>query len=386
MNELMRELLMLPEQSSTVAGEIDRLHYFVILVTMLGATGVAAATLWFLVRYREGSALSRRAREHKGAESPGRSGTRGALLVEFAAVGGLLSLFLLWWVIGFRQFVRLHSPPDDSLEVYVTAKQWMWSFAYPNGAGSNGVLYVPVGQPVELTMTSRDVVHSFFVPQFRVKQDVVPGRSTSVWFEVTRPGRYPIYCTEYCGAGHSTMRGEVIALGGEDYARTLEGLSPIHLAGATTERPAVVGEQAPAEPLSLAAMGQRVAAQAGCLRCHTVDGTAHTGPTWAGLYGATIPLEGGEVAIASEAYLTESMMDPRAKVHLGFRPIMPSYQGFIDAPQVGALVHYIRTLRDVPRTGGHEPLPERVEGDVPLVQPLPGLPPVSGAVPPEAPP
>ncbi|HTE55184.1 MAG TPA: cytochrome c oxidase subunit II [Kofleriaceae bacterium] len=385
MSELLRRILMLPEQSSTVAADIDRLHYFVIVVTMLGAAGVAATTLWFLIRYREGGPLSRRSRGKTGEEiRPAR--TRAALIAELTAVGGLLSLFVLWWVIGFRQFVGLHSPPEDSLEVYVTAKQWMWSFAYPNGTGSNGVLYVPVGQPVELIMTSRDVVHSFYVPEFRIKQDVVPGRSSTVWFEVVRPGRYQVFCAEYCGISHSTMRAQVIALDGEDYARALEGLSAIQLAGPTADRPAVVGEQAPAEPLSLAAIGQRVAAQAGCLRCHTVDGTAHTGPTWAGLYGATIPLEGGQVAVASEAYLTESMMDPRAKVHLGFKPVMPSYQGIIDAPQIGALVHYIRSLRDVRRSGGPEPAPAAVEGSVPLVQPLTGEPGEPPAPPPASPP
>jgi cytochrome c oxidase subunit II len=349
MNELLRRALFLPEQSSTMAGEIDLLHYFIILVTMAGATAVALVTLVYIVRYRE-SAPARAAR-------PTRAGTRTALMIELTAVVGLLGLFVLWWVLGFRQFVRLQDPPPDSLKVYVTARQWMWSFAYPGGGGSNGALYVPVGRPVELVMTSRDVIHSFYVPAFRVKQDVVPGRSTSVWFEVEQPGRFPILCAELCGVGHSTMRAEVVALAAPDYERQLDRLSPVRVAGPSLRRPAVVGDQPPAQPLSLAAMGERVAADAGCLRCHTVDGTPHIGPTWAGLYGAEIPLLGGGRVVAREDYLTESMMDPLARVHLGFTPVMPSYQGLLGAVQVGALVEYIRSLADLPRRGGGQPLP-----------------------------
>jgi cytochrome c oxidase subunit II len=359
MNEFLRRLLVLPEQGSTLARGIDSLHYFVIAVTMLGAASVGAVVLYYLVRYRDPYRDQARTEEAAPDPTPGHARGGIPLWAEFFVAGGLLSLFLLWWVIGFRQFVSLQSPPPDSLPIYTTAKQWMWSFAYPNGSGSNGVLYVPVGRPVKLVMTSRDVIHSFFVPAFRVKQDVLPGRSTSVWFEAERPGRYPIYCTEYCGAGHSTMRGEVIALDGDDYDRALDRLAPLGPAG-----------RSPAEPRSLAAMGERVAAEAGCLRCHTVDGTPHTGPTWAGLFTAEIPLQSGGVAVADEAYLTESMMDPRARVHLGFKPVMPSYRGLLTAAQVGALVEYIRSLRDRPRVLPAEPAPEPVEGDVPLVQPL----------------
>jgi cytochrome c oxidase subunit 2 len=368
MNELMRKLLFLPEQASTIARDIDWLHYFVIAVTMLGATGVAVFGLYCIVRYRESA--------HRGGDRPPderRHHAPGGLSLRFElfVFGGLLALFVLWWVIGFRQFIRITEPPPNSLTIYVTGKQWMWSFAYPDGSGSNGVLFVPAGRPIKLVMTSRDVIHSFYVPPFRVKQDVLPGRSTTMWFEVEQPGRYPIYCTEYCGAQHSTMRGEVVALSGADYDRALEGLARLRIAGPRPGASSVPGEATPAEPLSLADMGQRIAADAGCLRCHTPDGTPHIGPTWAGLYGAEILLEGGGRAIADEAYLTSSMMDPAAQIHRGFQPVMPSYQGLLTAPQIGALVEYIRALRDEPRGPGAVPLPEPVPGAVPLVQPLP---------------
>ncbi len=368
MNELMRRLLFLPEQASTIARDIDWLHYFVIVVTMLGATGVAAFVLYYIVRYRESA--------HRGGDQPPdprRFHAPGGLSLRFelAVFGGLLALFVLWWVIGFRQFIRIAEPPPNSLTVYVTGKQWMWSFAYPDGSGSNGVLFVPAGRPIRLVMTSRDVIHSFFVPPFRVKQDVLPGRSTAMWFEAPTPGRYPIYCTEYCGTGHSSMRGEVVVLSAADYDRTLEGLARLRIAGPLRGASSVPGAAVPAEPLTLAEMGQRVAADAGCLRCHTADGTPHIGPTWAGLFGATILLEGGGRVIADEAYLTSSMMDPAAQLHLGFQPVMPSYQGLLTAAQIGALVEYIRALRDEPRVPGAMPLPEPVPGPVPLVHPLP---------------
>ena len=345
MNELMRKLLFLPEQASTVSTQIDGLHYFVITVTMLGATAVALATLYFIVRYR--------ARPHGREHVPDER--KLPLMFELTAFGGLLSLFILWWVIGFRQYVEISEPPRDSITIYVTGKQWMWSFAYPNGTASEGVLYVPAGKPVKLVMTSRDVIHSFYVPAFRLKRDVLPGRATMMWFEVKRPGTYPVYCAEYCGANHSRMRAEVIALTPDAYAKEREALQP------------------GSDPLAV--VGEHVAARAGCLRCHTPDGTPHIGPTWAGLYGSTIPLEGGRTITVDDAYLTRSMMDPAADIHRGFKNVMPTYQGLLSSADVGALLEYIRSLRDVSRHAGNQPLPAAVSPPAPIVTPLPGDPP-----------
>jgi cytochrome c oxidase subunit 2 len=336
---------------------------------MAGATLVGVLALYYTVRYRAGTGRGGfRPPDPRKHHSPG--GT--SIWTELGMFGGLLTLFVVWWVIGFAQYVRIAEPPRDCLTIYVVAKQWMWSFAYPDGSGSNGTLYVPVGQPVKLVMTSRDVIHSFYVPELRDKRDVIPGRSTTTWFEVDHPGQWLIECAEYCGAGHSTMRAEVVALPVEDWARRLEGLTHAEIAPPVSGEPAIVGEQSPSPLLSLAAVGRQVAADAGCLRCHTVDGTPHIGPTWAGLYGATIPLQGGARVIADEQYLTSSMMDPAAQIHLGFAAVMPSYQGLVTAPQVGAIVEYIRSLRDVSRHEGDQPLPAPVRGQVPIVTPLPG--------------
>lgn len=352
MNELLRRILFLPPQASTVAAEIDALHYFVILTTMAGATLVTLVGGWFIVRYRR--------RRPDGAEGRKDAKLSPPLWAEIVVIAGLLGLFCLFWVIGMRQFMRLRIAPEGAMDVWVTGKQWMWKFAYPQGASAVSVLYVPAGRPVRLFMVSRDVIHSFYVPDFRIKQDVLPGRYSTVWFEAKQPGVYPILCTEYCGAGHSTMRGQVVALSPADFERWLSGTTALQPpAGPVYEPPAVVGEAAPAEPLSLARIGERAAAEHGCLRCHTTDGTPHIGPTWAGLYESKVPLEKGGHVVADDAYLTESMMDPLAKLHRGYEPVMPSYRGLLGAADAAAIVELIRALRDVPvpaeQTGARPP-------------------------------
>jgi cytochrome c oxidase subunit 2 len=345
MNELMRKILFLPEQASTVARDIDSLHYLVIGVTMAGAFAVAVAIGIFTIRYRRGGT---HARDRAPDERPGH--TRGGLSfwVEAVVIAGLLGLFLAFWVIGYVQYLRLQSPPERAMPIYVSGKQWMWSFAYPDGRGSEGVLYVPVGEPVELIMTSRDVIHSFFVPQFRIKQDVVPGRTTSVWFEVEKPGTYDVFCTEYCGTGHSTMRATVIALSAADYDRFLG--PEIEGEWAATRQ----NRGAPAE--SLAARGADAANRYGCLRCHTTDGTPHIGPSWARVFGNDVLLESGRRIQADAAYLTRSIMDPLDDVRAGFVPVMPTYRGLIPTPELGAIVEYIRSLRAAPAPARLSPL------------------------------
>jgi cytochrome c oxidase subunit II len=371
-NGWLHRILMLPPQASTVARHLDYLHYAVILTTMCGAAGVGLLALYYTVRYRAGTG---RGGNRAPDPRPLRTSGGGSVFVELGTFGGLFALFVVFWILGFAQYIRVSEPPPDAMTIYVIGKQWMWEFAYPDGSGSAGALYVPAGRPIQLVMTSRDVIHSFYVPAFRNKRDVIPGRSTTMWFQADEPGRHRIECAEYCGAGHSTMRGEVVVLSTEDYARRRAGLPRVGIAGPAPGNPPVVGEESPSPALSLAAVGRSVAADAGCLRCHTVDGTPHIGPTWAGLYGATIPLQGGTAVIADEQYLTKSMMDPAAELHLGFPAVMPSYQGLLTAPQIGAIVEYIRSLRDVRRHAGSQPLPASVAPPAPIVTPLPGDPP-----------
>ena len=328
MNELLRHLLNLPPQASSVARGIDTLHYTVIGATFAGVAIVAAITLYFVIRFRRAGAAP--------GVTPRVTSPRW---LELGVAGALLALFCGWWVIGFAQYRDLETPPANAIPIYVTAKQWMWKFEYPGGPASSEVLVVPVGTPVKLIMTSRDVIHSFYVPSFRIKQDVVPGHATTAWFEAVAPGSYDVLCTQYCGTRHSFMRAQVVALSPEDFARWLDAArGPLPLPGAKGE-----GQ-------GLAERGRDVAARRGCLRCHSIDGTPFIGPTWAHAFGSHRALVGGGVALVDEAYLTESMMDPNAKIAAGFPAVMPSYQGLLDPEETSAILEFIRSLRDVEPT------------------------------------
>ncbi len=314
MNELLRALLNLPPEASTFAPAIDRLHLVVIGTTMLGATFVFGMAVYFVVRYR------RRAE----GETTLRETT--ALPLEVFVIGSLLALFLAFWVVGTIQYDRMFTAPEGSMLVYVTAKQWMWKFTYLDGRAAMDVLTVPVGRPVKLLMTSRDVIHSFYVPAFRVKHDVVPGRYYSMWFEATEPGTYDIDCAEYCGVDHSRMLGKVRVLPAPAYAAWLESTTP-------------------GPDLDLVARGRDVATRRACLGCHTLDGQRHIGPSWAGLYGSTIKTRDGRAVYADEAYLTRSMMDPQADVVDGYQPVMPTYRGILEESEVAALLELMRSLQ-----------------------------------------
>ncbi len=308
MDDLLRRALMLPPRASSAAAGLDHLHYVVLGCALAVALVLFGLLGWFVVRFRDRPG---HARVRPGARSR-------RFEVGLAAV--TLAVFVTLWIGGFAQLRAMRTPGPNALEVYVVAKQWMWSFVYPDGTAAEDELRVPVGQPVELLLTSRDVIHSFYVPAFRLKQDAVPGRMTSLAFTATEAGTYDILCAEYCGAGHSRMRGRVIALPAADYARWL------------------VAHDAP----DLARAGARLAHERGCLRCHDVRAVA---PPLLGIYGRPVPLADGSTAIADAAYLTESLMDPAAKVHAGYAATMPSYLGQLSAADTAALVEYIREAR-----------------------------------------
>ncbi len=318
MNGLLRALLDLPPQASTFAASVDLLHFFVIGTTMLGAAFVFLLALGFLV-------LNRR----RTVTTPT---VKASTASEMTVIGGLLTIFLVFWIVGASQYDRMMTPPPNAIPVYVTAKQWMWKFSYGDGRSSMDVLTVPVDRPIKLVITSRDVIHSFYVPAFRVKHDAVPGRYYTAWFQATTAGEYDIRCAEYCGVSHSRMLGKVRVLGPDDYRKWLE-----------SDPPGPTGESR-----DLAAVGVDVAARRGCLNCHTIDGQPHIGPTWAGLYGSTVRLEDGRTVLVDDAYLTKSMMEPNADVVSGFKPVMPTYRGLLEEPEVAALVELIASIRDKP--------------------------------------
>lgn len=329
MNELMRRLLFLPEQASEHARQIDALHYFVIVTTMIAAAGVFLTAIFFFVRYR---------RRREGERTPE---VQPRTIHEVLFVGVPLALFLLWFAIGFPQYARLSMPPEGSMDVYVQGKKWMWKFAYPGGPSSVDRLRVPANRPVRLLITSRDVIHSFYVPALRIKQDALPGRYTQIWFTSDRPGRYEIFCAEYCGLSHSSMIGELVVMPEADFDEWI-GRQRRGLASAQDAAPVPGEEVLPGA--NLAEQGRLVAAEHGCLKCHTVDGTRHIGPTFTGLYGRPARLASGKTVVADEAYLTRSMMDPAADVVQGFQNVMPTFQGRLSPPEVAAVVEYLKSL------------------------------------------
>lgn len=311
-------LLNLPPEASSIAARIDALHFAVILVTFAGVAVTALATAYFT--------LGRR-RHAPRLVAPA--------WLELGIGAGLLALFLTWWIIGFCQYRELEAPPAGARTVYVTAKQWMWKFTdATTGLASTDVLVVPAHEPVRVVLQSEDVIHSFYVPAFRIKQDVVPGRVLTAWFEATEPGTYDILCAQYCGARHSLMRGQVVVLAAADYARWADARDP------ATRLPGAKGDGS-----GLAERGRDVAAARGCLRCHSVDGTVSIGPTWRGDFGSTRALADGSRVVVDEAYVTESMMEPRAKLAAGYLPVMPAYQGVLPPADVDAILEYIRSLR-----------------------------------------
>jgi cytochrome c oxidase subunit 2 len=329
MMALLRGLLNLPDGASSIADGIDLLHIFVISVTMIMSTYVFATAAWFTIRY------------HRKSDDQLTAHVSASVGREVFLICLILGMFLLCWVLGFRQYIHMRDAPADADVVYVDAKQWMWKFAYPDGRASNDILTVPLGRPIKLVMTSRDVIHSFYVPAFRVKQDVLPGRYTTLWFEPTKDGTYPIWCAEYCGVSHSLMRGQVVVLPPAEYAlwraNPASKLPPEADCG---KGPGTCGGA------DLVSEGRRVAERRQCLPCHTLDGQRHIGPTWSKLWGSEVVLADGRHVIADDAYLTRSMMEPSIDVVAGYRDLMPTFQGTLAEPEVAALVELIRSLRN----------------------------------------
>ena len=237
---------------------------------------------------------------------------------------GLTMVMFVWGAI---IFFDIYNPPDDALEISIVGRQWMWKAQHPTGQSEINELHVPVGQPVKLMMTSEDVIHDFFLPAFRVKQDVLPGRYTSVWFEATKAGVYHLFCAEYCGTQHSGMIGRVVVLEPVEFEKWLSG-------GATG--------------MSMVDLGASLFQRLGCHTCHRAGGT-NQGPSLAGLFGKTVKLQGGNTVSADEDYIRESILDPRAKIVAGYQPIMPTFKGLVSEEGMLQLIAYIKSLHEAER-------------------------------------
>lgn len=368
LNEFYRRILFLPEQSSSIARRIDHLHYLEITIMFAVGAVIALAVILFLARYHRstnhftGDVLND---AEPPQPSPITPRVNASLTFEFGLYAGLFGLFVFFWAIGYRQYVALLVPPANAIDVYVTGKQWVWQFAYPRGPATAGVLYVPAGQPVRIVLTSRDVIHSFFVPQFRIKRDAVPGMYTETWFEAPNPGTYNLLCAELCGVGHSVMRAGVIVLAPRDFQRWIDNRAP--LSPETTA--------ADTAGLSLAERGRLVAVQKGCARCHSIDGSAATGPTWRNLYGSWEMLGDRSRVFVDAAYITRSMMEPERDIVAGFENVMPSFMGLISPAETSAIIAYMMSLSSAPVDRMLDSLPgERRPNPAALRDLAPGLP------------
>ncbi|HET6545689.1 MAG TPA: cytochrome c oxidase subunit II [Rhodanobacteraceae bacterium] len=311
--------LTLPRASS-LAGSVDTLFYALVALCAVVVIGVWVAMIWFAVKYRHGSSANRSGRLKHG---PG---------VEWLWTLIPLALFMIVFAWSIQLFAELETPPADALTIDVVAKQWMWKVEHAGGQREIDELHVPLGKPVRLLMTSQDVIHSFYVPAFRVKQDVLPGRYTELWFTAIEQGSFPLFCAEYCGTDHARMGGKVVVMAPADYARWLAG----H-AGAG----------------SLAMQGAAVFRRSGCSGCHGANASVHA-PDLDGLYGRAVPLADGSSAIADERYLRDSILLPQKQIAAGYQPIMPSFQGQLDEADVLALIAYIESRAGHTKGVAHE--------------------------------
>lgn len=304
-----------PEQASSFAGEIDALYFFLVAISAFFSILIAAAVITFAIRFR-------RSRERQVV--PTWEGLL-ALEITWTVVPLILVLMIFGW--GARVFITLHTPPADAMQVYVVGKQWMWKLQHVEGRREINELHVPVGRPVKLIMTSEDVIHSFFVPAFRVKQDAVPGRYTSLWFEAEKVGEYHLFCAEFCGSQHARMIGRVVVMEPAEFQAWLSG-----------------SQGAGGDTATMAAAGQQLFEQLGCATCHQAESGAR-GPNLAGLFNKQVTLADGRTVVADDTYLRESILNPQAAVVSGYQPIMPTFKGLVSEEGLLQLLAYIKTLQ-----------------------------------------
>jgi cytochrome c oxidase subunit 2 len=308
--------MFLPFQGSSVAPAVDSLFKFIFWVSAFFFLLIVGLMIAFVIRFRK----------RPGYRRPEQVPTHNtALELTWSVIPLILILIMGIW--GFKVFLDINTPPANAYEVQVTGQKWKWLFTYANGYVDE-TLHVPVDEPVRLVMTSEDVIHSFFVPAFRIKRDVVPGRYTKLWFRATKPGTYQVFCTEYCGTGHSDMLTSVVVHEPGGFEKWLDQASNL------------LNTLPPAEA------GRKLYQSRGCSQCHSVDGSGGIGPTFKGLFGHPVALKGGGTLTADENYLRESILEPMAKIVAGFEPVMPTYKGRLKDQEITAIISYLKTLAE----------------------------------------
>ena len=311
----------IPESASNLAASVDNLTLFITIVSVFFFVLISAVLVGFAIKYR------RKSEDQETAYI-----THNQLIETIWTIIPTILLMVIF-VWGWIAFKELRNPPAEAIEVNVVARQWLWEFEYFTGKKSLNELFVQQNKPVRLIMRSEDVIHSFFVPQFRVKQDILPGSYTQLWFTPTKVGTFDLLCAEYCGSGHSKMLAKVNVLSPESFARWEKG-------DEFEDGAAVAAISA-----SPAERGKDLYSQRGCLACHSIDGKEVIGPTFKNLYGRTESLEDGSSVLVDENYLRESIYEPQAKMVKGYPPSMPSFKGILPEEEVTALIEYIKTLK-----------------------------------------
>ncbi|MGC2161275.1 MAG: cytochrome c oxidase subunit II [Silvibacterium sp.] len=302
-------LALIPPEASSIAPYADSFFLFLLLISVFGTAVVMLMVITFSVLYRK-------------EKNPDATQIEGSTLLEATWTIIPLALFMICFVWGALLYFRIYNPPTNAMNIYVVGKQWMWKAEHQGGQHEIDALHVPIGTPVQLTMISQDVFHSFSIPAFRIKREVIPGRYTTVWFTATKPGTYHLFCTQYCGTLHSQMIGWVYAMKPEDYQAWL--------AGSTSGT-------------SLAQNGERLFASLGCNACHSGNSSAR-GPNLAEVYGSRVQLTDGSYTVVNDAFLRDSILNPSMHVTAGYAPIMPTYQGQVSEEGLIDLVEFIKQL------------------------------------------
>jgi cytochrome c oxidase subunit II len=309
----------IPEVASNLAGKVDGVLLTITLLSLFFFVLITVILIVFAVKYR---------RKRDDEETPYITGSE-PLEIIWTVIPSILLIAL--FVYGFVVYKEMRNPPADAVDITVTGKQWLWTFDYYNGKKTLNELYVEQNIPVRMVMISDDVLHSFFIPGFRVKQDLLPGRYVQLWFTPTKIGTFDIFCAEYCGTGHSVMLGKVNVLSPEAYDIWEHGLPG--------EQGQAVASLPPAE------LGEKIYKEKGCNACHSVDGSTLVGPSFKGVFGHTVELSDGSKVEADENYIRESILEPQAQIVKGFQPVMPSFKGILSDDEVTAVIAYIKTLK-----------------------------------------
>ena len=302
---------LVPESASSFSWKVDALYFYLSGVTLFFTLLISGTLIFFVIRYRRRTPY----------EIPRPVAGSHKLETVWTVIPFVIAMTMFLW--GATVYFEQYKPPENAIEVYVVGKQWMWKLQHATGQREINELHVPVNRKVKLIMTTEDVIHDFFVPAFRTKADVIPGRYTTLWFEATKPGRYHLFCAEYCGMNHSGMTGSVIVMEQREFDNWLSGNT-----GSTTP----------------ATAGQQLYQTLGCASCHGEEGQGGRGPNLIGIFGKPQHLQNGQDQMVDEAYIRESITDPQAKLVAGFGPIMPTFQGQVSEDQLMQLVAFIKSL------------------------------------------